>query len=39
MIKCVDKQLVDFFPDGKFYTADTEDNLKRTKFARHKFGM
>lgn len=44
MIKCVDKQLVDFLPDGKFYS-DTENNLKCTKFAHvtnlaceHHFG-
>ncbi|CAC5358701.1 unnamed protein product [Mytilus coruscus] len=45
MIKCVDKQLVDFLPGGKFYSADTGNELNRTKFAHvtnlaceHHFG-
>ncbi|CAG2245174.1 unnamed protein product [Mytilus edulis] len=45
MIKCVDLQLVDFLPGGKFYSADTEIELNRTKFAHvtnlaceHHFG-
>ncbi|XP_063408128.1 uncharacterized protein LOC134691510 [Mytilus trossulus] len=45
MIKCVDKQLVDFLPGGKLYSADTGIELNRTKFAHvtnlaceHHFG-
>ena len=45
MIKCIDKQLVDFLPGGKFHDVSNENDVKRTKFAHttnlaceHHFG-
>jgi hypothetical protein len=33
MIKCIDKQLVDFLPGGKFHDVSNENDVRRTKFA------
>jgi hypothetical protein len=33
MIKCIDKQLVDFLPGGKFHDVLNENDVRCTKFA------
>jgi hypothetical protein len=33
MIKCIDKQLVDFLPGGKFHDVSNENDVRRTQFA------